>query len=162
MMNKIKLATAIIFTFAISSFKPANELKWLEFNEGYALAQKTGKIMLVDVYTDWCGWCKRMDRDTYAKEEIIQAINKDFVPIKFNPEITNVQYTYKGKKLDGYGLMAELANNQIRGYPATVFVQTEDSKMELVSGYFDATRFKPVLERIALSHAHSKKSNNKK
>ena len=58
-MNKIKLATAIILTFAASSFKPANELKWLEFNEGYALAQKTGKIMLVDVYTDWCGFSQK-------------------------------------------------------------------------------------------------------
>ena len=29
-------------------------------------ARRTGKIVMIDVYTDWCGWCKRMDRDTYA------------------------------------------------------------------------------------------------
>src|SRR5438132_1421419 len=42
------------------------EVKWLNWNEGYTQAAKDNKTMLVDVYTSWCGWCKRMDHDTYT------------------------------------------------------------------------------------------------
>src|SRR5689334_3927315 len=77
-----------------SSMKPANDdkLVWMDWNTGYEKAIKTGKIVLVDAYTDWCGWCKRMDRDTYSQPLVIQKINAHFIPIKFNPEIPDKLY----------------------------------------------------------------------
>ena len=90
-MMKAKILVAVIAFIVITAFKADNaEVKWMDFNEGYALAKKKNKIMLVDVYTEWCGWCKRMDRDAYAKPAISQVLNTDFVSVKFNPEITNV------------------------------------------------------------------------
>ena len=137
-----------IGTFFISiSMKKADELKWYTFDEGYTLAQKKGKIMLVDVYTDWCGWCKRMDRDTYAKSEIIGLINQDYVAIKFNPELNGI-YTFEGKKYSGDQLSAVLSNNQLSGYPTTIFYYPKDKKRNVVGGYYDAGRFKGVLENV--------------
>jgi|688.fasta_scaffold39530_8 uncharacterized protein YyaL (SSP411 family) len=152
-MKNIKFIVFALLTFSAVSFKPAEELKWYGFNEGYELSKKTGKIMLVDVYTDWCGWCKRMDRDTYAKSEIIQAINKNYIPIKFNPEIEGVSYNFEGNTYTGMQLLSVIGNNQINGYPATVFLYPKEKKMNLVSGYYDATRFQTVLSSVVESFA---------
>lgn len=144
-----------------AGFKPANELTWMGFNDGYALARKKHKIMLVDVYTDWCGWCKRMDRDTYEKPEIIEALKKDFVVIKFNPEIPNVMYTFEGKQYNGAQLAAVISNNQLTGYPTTIFMYPKDKKMNVVSGYYDAGRFKGVLESVVNEFKPAKTTGKK-
>jgi uncharacterized protein YyaL (SSP411 family) len=162
-MKTIKLLSAIFGLFIITaSFKPAEKtsLNWMNFNEGYTLAKKKNKIMLIDVYTDWCGWCKRMDRDTYEKEEIMAALNKDFVVIKFNPEIPDAVYKYEGKEYNGQQLAGVISNYQLTGYPTTVFIQPKTKKQNVVSGYYDANRFKGLLETIVaeFSSKKSKKS----
>ncbi len=147
-MKKIVFAFLALIYISNSSFKHEEGIKWLGFNEGYELAKKKNKIMIIDVYTDWCGWCKRMDRDAYAKEEIISIIKKDFVPVKFNPEIEGVKYVYNGKSYNGQELAGVLSNFQINGYPTTIFVYPKANKSEIVVGYKNAEQLKPILEDI--------------
>lgn len=136
-------------SLAAIGFKPVGEeIKWLDFNTGYNLAQKKGKIMIVDVYTDWCGWCKKMDRDAYAIEEISKIINNDFIPVKFNPEIAGVVYEFEGKKYNGEQLAAVISNYQISGYPTTIFLYPKEKKSDIVVGYKNAEQLKPILEEI--------------
>jgi uncharacterized protein YyaL (SSP411 family) len=147
-----KLSVILFFALFIitNSFKTAEEIKWLDFNTGYKLAVKKKKIMMVDVYTDWCGWCKVMDRETYAKSEIAALVNQHFVPIKFNPETPNIVYTFEGKEYNGKGLKEIISNNQIRGYPATMFINTKNKKSSLVSGYLNPQEFKVTVEHTLL------------
>lgn len=147
-MKKASLLFTLAFLLVATSFKPASEIKWLGFNEGYALAKKTKKIMLVDVYTDWCGWCKRMDRDAYGKSEIIDMVSKDFVPIKFNPEIEGVTYTFNGKTYSGGELAGAISDYKLSGYPTTIFIQPKNNKKNIVVGYKDAAMMKDVLTSI--------------
>ncbi|MFN4972999.1 MAG: thioredoxin family protein [Bacteroidota bacterium] len=158
-MKSLRLVVLSVFAFSILSFSPKNdELKWYGFNEGYQLAKKKNKIMLVDVYTDWCGWCKRMDRDTYAKADIIASINKDYVPIKFNPEITGVVYTYGGKEYtNGQELAQVISQNQITGYPTTIFIYPKENKTNVLAGYFTAVQFKPILDKVVTDFIPAKK-----
>jgi thioredoxin-related protein len=90
---KIRIIAILALSLMVgSSFKAEEGIKWLDFNKGYELAKKKNKIMIVDVYTEWCGWCKRMDKDAYEKPNIINAINEDFIPVKFNPEINRIVF----------------------------------------------------------------------
>jgi len=57
-----------------------------ELSSSLRLASSSRKWVLVDVYTDWCGWCKRMDRDTFANPQIVQVLNKSFVCVKADAE----------------------------------------------------------------------------
>jgi len=135
--------------FVITAFKADNtEVKWMDFNEGYALAKKKNKIMLVDVYTEWCGWCKKMDRDAYAKPAISQVLNTDFISVKFNPEITNVTYSYEGKSYTGEQLAGVISNYQISGYPTTIFIYPKQKKSEVVVGYKNAEQMAPILAEM--------------
>lgn len=51
-----------------------------------AESQKTGKLVLVDVYTDWCYWCRKLDTGAYSEGGVADAVKKDFIAVKFNPE----------------------------------------------------------------------------
>ncbi len=153
-----RIIALLVIVFTASSFNNPNEgeLQWVDFNQGYEIAKKKNKIMLIDVYTDWCGWCKRMDRDTYAKPGIVGLINQDFVAIKFNPEIKNVTYKYEGKTYNGEELAGVISNYQISGYPTTIFMYPKDKKMNVVGGYHDEKGFKSILEDIKVEFKAAK------
>lgn len=152
-MKKISLIlSAAIIILGLYAFKPkSNEVNWMNFNDGYALAKKKNKIMLVDVYTEWCGWCKRMDKDTYAKASIYSVLNDKYVSVKFNPEVDGIKYTYNGKTYDGPGLAAAISNNGISGYPSTVFINPKTHKTKLEVGYKNESDMSVILADIQKS-----------
>ena len=55
---------------------PVAEVNWITIEEAYTLSQTAPKKILVDVYTDWCYWCKVMDQQTYGNAAIIKKMNK--------------------------------------------------------------------------------------
>lgn len=152
MTKKYAIALLIIPVFIFSSFTPAQspttkqELKWFGWNEGYAKAVKEGKIVLVDAYTDWCGWCKKMDRDTYTNPDIIKKINEHFVPIKFNPEIKDVTYTIGDKSFKPEELYYMLTNGNATGFPTTYFIYPKKMSLFLEAGYKDSASFTQILD----------------
>lgn len=145
---KLKIAGFLLIAFISMAFKTAEEVKWVDFNKGYEMAKKKNKVMLIDVYTDWCGWCKRMDKDAYAKENIAKAINADYIAVKFNPEQTGIMYTFEGKKYTGEQLAGVISNNQINGYPTTIFLYPKGKKSEIVVGYKNAEQMAPILAEL--------------
>ena len=145
-MKNILLGFTLIILFG--SFSKINdnlELKWLDWNTGYPLAKIQNKIILVDAYTDWCGWCKKMDRDTYTNPDIIKAINKDFVVIKFNPELENIVYELEGNKISGRELFGQLTQGKSTGFPTTYFIQPNKKQIQISAGYLAPDDFMKVL-----------------
>ncbi len=94
-----------------------------------AIAQN--KPILIDFYTEWCGWCKRLDKDTYANAKVIEAA-KNFICVKIDAE--------KEKQLT--------ASYNVRGFPSTVFLKSDGSLIEVVPGYLPPKDFFALLDRI--------------
>jgi thiol:disulfide interchange protein len=124
-----------------------NGLTWYPFEEGYAKAVSEGKILLIDAYTDWCGWCKVMDRKTYADPAIIAKLNESFICVKLNPELTTV-YNFKDKKWGGSELLQFLGNGSVTGFPTTIFWMNPASSNDRIvqPGFLDAIDFSGLLE----------------
>jgi thiol:disulfide interchange protein len=62
------------------------QLKWLEdYKEVLNRAKNEKKPVLIDFTTDWCGWSKKMDRETFAKKDVQKEL-RDFLLIRINPE----------------------------------------------------------------------------
>jgi uncharacterized protein YyaL (SSP411 family) len=95
-------------------------LVWYSFDEGYNKAVKEDKIILIDAYTDWCGWCKVMDKKTYTQASVIEYLNENFVCVKLNPEVEK-EYKFADKTMRSSELLQYLGHGKVTGYPTTIF-----------------------------------------
>jgi len=141
-LKKLFVLIAVLFiTVQISADKP---LKWYSFNEGMAKAKSEHKLLLVDFYTDWCGWCKKMDAVTYEDKAVKKLLNDKFIVAKLNPEKQGT-VTYNGKNVSN-GQFAKAA--QVTGYPTTGFFKNDSVFIGKVSGYFGPKQFIKILHGV--------------
>jgi thioredoxin-related protein len=126
----------------------ADELKWEGYGDALAEAKQSGKKVLVDVYTNWCGWCKKMDKNVYGDSKIIDYLREHYISVKLNAE-SAATHEVKGKKLSE----KEIARSYgIRSFPTTVFLTPGGEAITAVPGYIDAPRFLLVLRYINEEH----------
>src|ERR1035438_7038240 len=83
----IILLTTTFWNFTYSQNAPQKEIKWYSLEDALKLTAVSPKKIYIDVYTDWCGWCKRMDAGTFKDPCIVELMNKYYYPVRFNAEI---------------------------------------------------------------------------
>jgi len=127
----------------------SKKLQWFEYVDGYNKAKAENKILLVDAYTDWCGWCKVMDRETYTNAEVIAALNNEFVCVKFNPEVEK-KHKFGAYNLSSNELLYWLANGQPGGYPTSYFIfnPAKNDKRASQAGYLPPDQFLNLLGEV--------------
>jgi thioredoxin-related protein len=127
-----------------SSTQKADTLIWYRYDEGLAKAKKEKKHVMVAFYTNWCGWCKRMDKITYADEKVKKVLTGSYVTIKVNAE-SKEQVQVDGKKITEKELAQQF---RARSFPTTWFLKQSGDKIAPYLGYVDATAFVNVLNFI--------------
>ena len=169
-MKKIfSISLAIIITLMISvpSFAqqqtPAQttpaatgpKIKWMDFEEATALNEKKPKKFFLDMYTDWCGWCKKMDASTFVNPVIVKYMNDNFYAVKFNAErkdtINFSGKTYINANPAGTRSSHQLAQELMSGrmsYPSFLFLDEDAKKITTVPGYRKAPEFESILHYI--------------
>ena len=132
-----------IFIGLMASNSNAQEVKWLSWNEAAELiaTEKNPKKIFIDVYTDWCGWCKKMDKDTFQDSKVAAYMADNFYMVKLDGEgkepIEFKGKTYKfipsGRK--GYHEFAAALMQGRMSYPTTIFLDEEMNMLSPVPGY---------------------------
>jgi len=106
-------------------------VKWMTFEQAVEKSKTEKRKIFIDVFTEWCGWCKVMDKNTFPDPEVAKLLNEKFYPVKLDAEQTNdvvfrgttFKFIPSGNK--GYHqLAAALLNNQM-SYPNFVFLDEE-------------------------------------
>jgi len=129
---------------------------WESFNAGMDKAKASKKTILVDIYTDWCSWCKKMDASTYSDTKVKEYLKKNFTIIKLNAE-GKTPIVYKGKSMSP----AEFAQGMgVTGYPATLFMKSDGDGITLVPGYSEAPMFLHILTFIGENRYEKQKFND--
>jgi thioredoxin-related protein len=122
----------------------SGSLKWQGWDAGLRAAGKSQRPVLVDVYTDWCGWCRRMDRDVYAREDVRDYLSRRFVTVKLDAEAAD-EASYEGKAYTSRSLAGRF---RVTGYPTTLFLRANGEHLVNVPGYIPADRFLLLLRYI--------------
>jgi thioredoxin-related protein len=152
MMMPVLLVAALVasaWAFWPDDTKSANgQLTWLSFEQGLALSKKEKKMVVVDFYTDWCGWCKKMDKDTYGNASVMKFAKEKLVLVKVNAE-SNEKTRFRDKEYSYRELAMAFG---VTGYPATAFIDATGEVLTLVPGYIPADKFLPVLEFLSGGH----------
>jgi thioredoxin-related protein len=140
------------------------KIKWMDFEEASALNAKKPKKIFLDMYTDWCGWCKKMDQSTFINPVIVSYMNQHFYAVKFNAERKDT-IAYKGK--DYYNpnptgqrtahQLAQVVLNGRMSYPSFAFMDEEMNMITVVPGYRKAPEFEAILNFIGSDAYKTKK-----
>lgn len=127
------------------------KVNWMTLDEALEKSKTEKRKIFVDVYTDWCGWCKRMDDSTFADPFVAQYLNDHYYPVKFNAEqqqdIVFKDKTYHFKRNGARGtheLAIEWLNNRL-SYPTTVFLDENFSVIQPLPGFLDPAKLEAIL-----------------
>ena len=151
----VVIGVALASGFLLSSQKSSAEsastssLTWNTFDKGVALAKEQHKKVLVDVYTDWCGWCKKMDSDVYTDSKVIKTLAAKFVLVKLNAESNSKHVQYQGKQFTEAQFAQAVG---VSGYPSTLFFDSAGKPITLLPGFVPADKFVPILTYIGDDH----------
>ncbi|WP_025762774.1 thioredoxin family protein [Dyadobacter tibetensis] len=146
------LLTSIGFLFLASHPSQAQKseaINWLTIEEAYKKIQTEPRKVLIDIYTDWCGWCKVMDRETFRNPDVVQYINKNYYAVKLNAEqkeaivLGNTEFSYDAANRT-HQLALSLTNNR-PSYPTTVFLDDQFQMIQPLPGYMKAREFHEVI-----------------
>jgi len=135
------LPAALLALTALVPAAFAAEISWRGWNEGLSEAASSKRPVVVDVYTDWCGWCKRMDRDVYARQDVRDYLAKNYVAVRLNAEAAG-RARYENRDYTPSSLAQRF---RVSGYPTTIFLRANGEHLVNVPGYIDADRFKLML-----------------
>src|ERR1700741_3819989 len=119
-------------------------------NEVSAKLKQQQKPILIDIYTDWCHWCKVMDKKTYGDEKVIDYLSEKFYVVKVNAETkdsltwANRTFTYNSNySINNFTLYATKGE---AGFPATVILTGADAEPIPISGFLEPKELEPILK----------------
>ena len=141
----IAILILLLFPVTIS----AQKVEWMSWEEALALSESDAepKKIFVDVYTDWCGWCKKMDKDTFQNEAVAAYMKENFYMVKMDAEGKDpidfqgktFKYVPSGRR--GYHELAAALLQGKMSYPTVVFLDEKLNMLSPVPGYQKAKPF---------------------
>lgn len=150
----IVATTSSFINFTLPTDEKAGLVHWYTFGEAVALQKKNPKIIMVDVYTSWCGPCKMMSANTFGNEVIAKYLNEHFYPVKFNAESRD-SVAFNGVVFKNnnppetqrpvHDFAVSILDGKL-SYPSIVFVDADIKRVHTLVGYHNASQFEPIVK----------------
>ena len=148
----------LIFVFSlIMVCVNAQIIDWMSFEEALEAQKENPKKILVDVYTDWCGPCKLMDKKTFQNPDVAAYISEHYYAVKFNAEgqevikyfgntFTNPNYDSSRKGRNSTHQFTQYLG--VKGYPTVIFISETADLITPLVGYQNPQQIELYLKMI--------------
>ena len=144
----------LLVTISVS----AQEIKWMSMNEALTAQKHAPKKIVMDAYTNWCGPCKMMDKNTFTNKDVISYVNKHFYAVKFDAEgteevmykdfnYTNPNFDPARKGRNSQHFFADAL--KVTGYPSLIFFDEKSEIIAPIVGYRTPEQLEIFLKMIA-------------
>lgn len=142
------LPALLLFAFRPPAEQPSG-LRWYDLDTAMRLAKKENKLIWVHVYTDWCAWCKIMEKQAFADPKIADYLNRKYIPVKLNawsrePIAFDGQQFKWLKEEQCNALAYDLLAGKME-YPTSVIMSAEGEILSPVAGFLDKQMMKKLL-----------------
>jgi thioredoxin-related protein len=126
-------------------YKDEQKIQWISLEKAQELVKESPREIFIDVYTDWCSWCKVMDKKTFRDPQVVEYVNEHYYAVKLNAE------SEKEVKFNDVTLTeAELAEAfGVTAYPTVVLVNQHFDLVAPAPGFRKAKEFKKMLEEFS-------------
>lgn len=143
-MRKLFVIIILSGAFALSASNP--DTVWYPFGKAWERAEKTGKPLMVYIYSRGCGWCTRFVKNTLENPEIWRYLNDNFIKTQLNLGSTNL-VEFKGEKYTERDIGASFG---VRGTPTTIFmfVDTTGNAVTKLPGYVPPEQFMTLIKAV--------------
>ena len=136
----------LYLSFVLNGAAQAQEqIQWMKFEEAVAANANNPKMILVDVYTDWCGWCKKMDKDTFTDPRVVAHLKKNFYAVKLNAEDTKRRFPFMGKTFSEAEMAVAM---RVNSYPNFVVIEPGLQNLAQLPGYREPAAFLAGLNEL--------------
>lgn len=137
----------------------AQQIEWMSWEEAVERSKTEERKIFVDIYTDWCTWCKKMDKETFASPYVAKYLNENFYPVKLNAQQKNdiifnkktYRYINRGGQNSYHELAAKIMNGRL-SYPTIVFLDEKAEVIQSISGYRNAFEFELFITYFGENH----------
>ncbi len=125
-------------------------LSWMSVGQAQDSLRQEPRVVIMDIYTDWCYWCKVMEKNTYSHPEVSAYVRDHFYPVKFNAESKD-KVSWKGRSFaynEGYrvnDLALSLTHGQL-SFPTTVIITPDNNAPRFIAGYLKPAELEPILK----------------
>ena len=131
---------------ATETVAEAAEIKWYTWEEAHELSKTAPKKIFVDLYTSWCGWCKKMDKSTFQDPAVVKYLNENFYAVKFNAEqkesitFNDHEFKFLNQGRRGVHQLAYSLLDGKLGYPSFVMLDETFARIMISPGFKQADR----------------------
>jgi len=164
MVRLIKKYLFIFGLLTISSglYSQSSEVKWYSLEEAVELCEKEPRKLFIDVITVWCGWCKKMDREVFSQDGIVDILNNEYYAVRLDAQQKD-DIEFKGEtfKYEMYGqkgfnrFAVELLRGKM-GFPSLVFLDEKYNLIQSLEGYHNSDRLQLVLSYFGENNNYKK------
>lgn len=154
-MKRLTITLIITLLILPAMAQDDGKVEWLSMSEALKKNKENPRKIFIDVYTDWCGWCKKMDKTTFRDSEVASLLNNHFYTVKFDAEGSKpVKFQgkiYKDPNPNGrrstHQLAAALLRDQL-SYPSYVLLDENNRGLTVLKGYLKEAQLSPILRYI--------------
>lgn len=141
------------------------KINWMSLEEAQKLNEKEPRKIMIDLYTSWCGWCKRMDATTFSHPQVVEYVNKKYYAVKLDAETRDTIHFREQEFVNPNPPSTRRATHQIAaigaqengrlGFPTIVYLDEELNRLSVVPGYQTAEGIEPIITYFGDDHYKS-------
>ena len=140
----MKIVFSLVTALLLASGTLCHAGEWAGFDDGFRAAAANGRPVIVDFSAEWCGWCKKMEKEVFSRPDVATRLASETVTVRIDVDSPSL-LTYKGARMTAGQLATQL---RVSGLPTLLVFSPKGDRLAELVGFVDAKTFLRFLDYL--------------